>query len=205
VATLAAGALLSEVARHPARATPCYFNRGGAQYRVVHTPRLQLGDAPWPRFPAARPTRWTSFGRRCPSGPERVTASRSNTGSPFRTGWLPATAHAPIDTGVGQRVIHSAAITGLRHDTNYEYRVRHWRAGMVINAYQHVFHTDYRGSDAPFTFAAYGDSAENWRVHNFRAVQRQINDSPAAFALTLGDNIYPAGLHRSRTPALIHC
>ena len=199
VATLAAGALLGEGGAAPSESYALLSQPGAEpQYRVVHTPRLQLGDAPLAPFPGSATDQVDVLWQTVPIGPgtsDRFTVDYRLAGS--ARAWLPATAHAPIDTGVGQRVIHSAAITGLRYDTDYEYRVRHWRAGMVINAYQHVFHTRLpAGSDAPFTFAAYGDSAENWRVQNFRAVQRQINDSPAAFALTLGDNIYPAGLHQ---------
>jgi len=99
------------------------------------------------------------------------------------------------------QVNHSATISGLSYDTEYEYRVNHLRAGQQIGSFQKTFRTCLPpGDPSPFTFVAYGDSADLAVIQNFRSVQNQINQLDAAngvaLSLSLSDNAYPFGRHR---------
>ena len=82
------------------------------------------------------------------------------------------------------------------YDTDYEYRVTHLRAGEIVDTYQETFRTRLpAGDDAPFTFAAYGDS-QSRDPARLRAIHDQISQLDPAFALLLGDNAYNDGVHR---------
>jgi hypothetical protein len=111
--------------------------------------------------------------------------------------WTAATPNPPIVTGVGTRMIHSATVSGLDWNTQYEYRVEHRRAEKVIAEFGNVFRTRLAAGDPePFTFVAYGDSAVSGILGaGFQSVQRRINTLEPAFAVLLGDNIYEFGSH----------
>jgi len=168
------------------------------QYQVHHPPYVQLGDAQlggandqmeilWQTIPAGGGSE-DSF-----SVEYRLAGSET---------WAPAGINAPLITfpTIEGRINHSATITGLQYDMNYDYRVQHFRAGGVIDSFQNTFRTRLPPGDAsPYTFVAYGDSATRNSNANFRAVQNQINQldaaSGVAFTLLLGDNAYVTGTH----------
>jgi hypothetical protein len=110
---------------------------------------------------------------------------------PPELAWIPVPQVNKLETGIQDRVMHSAVIRGLDWNTTYEYRVHHRRAGEIVATYQHDFRTRLPAGDPrAFSFAAYGDSAYGAVLENFRSVQRQINQSAADFALLLGDHAY---------------
>lgn len=166
------------------------------QYRVNHTPYLQLGDAPlgsatdqveimWQTVPAG-------FGNEDAFAVEYRAAGASD--------WTAAGPIGRLDTGVEDRTVFSSVVQGLDFDADYQYRVTHLRAGEQVGVYQDTFRTRLPAGDPrPFTFAAYGDSAYINRIGNFLAVQDRINQIDAqegvAFTLSLGDNAYLAGTH----------
>jgi len=166
------------------------------QYVVRHPPRLQLGDAPLAGFAGSETDQieilWQTV--RAHSGTQDgflVEYRRVGDAT-----WSEAGPIATIDTGVETRIIHSVEIDGLSYDTDYEYRVTHLRADEIVETYQETFHTRLpAGDDAPFTFAAYGDSLTR-SASDFRVVQDRINRLDPAFALLLGDNTYDDGAHR---------
>jgi len=166
------------------------------QYVLQHTPRLQLGNAPLAGYPGGDQDQVELLWQTIPGGTGtqdtfQVEYRPSGTLGP----WTPVTAVSPTNTGVGGRVVHANPITGLNWDADYEYRVRHLRAGVLAAAYQHTFHTRLPAGDpTSFAFAAYGDSAAG-NAAGFRAVQARINQLDPAFAVLLGDNVYEAGSH----------
>jgi hypothetical protein len=102
---------------------------------------------------------------------------------------------APVEsaTGPGSRVDHWADFTGLDYNREYEYRIRHIRAGPV-QTWTQAFSTRLASHDPrPFAFAAYGDSAWSEEIAPFEAVQRAVGESGASFTLLLGDNAYNSG------------
>ncbi len=173
------------------------------ELEVKHNPRLQLGDAPLDGYVGSEDDQIEILWQTIPTG---MTGNDSFTVEYRLVGALAWTAAGPIttqNTGVQSRVIHSAEIDGLDFDTDYEYRVQHWRGDAVLlTTYQDTFHTRLPIGDlSSFTFAAYGDSAGISSIANFRDVQNRINlldASPSvdvAFSLLLGDNIYNSGSH----------
>jgi hypothetical protein len=168
------------------------------QYVVYQTPRLQPGNAPLLGTPAYTGTDqvdilWQT--KTVGTGQLdsfQVSYRRAGTTDP----WQSATLNDPLDVGQETRVVHSATILGLAWDSDYEYRVTHLRAGEVLAAYQHSFHTRLAPGDSkPFDFVAYGDSTSGGQG-GFPSVQTRINQIDPAFALLLGDNAYEYGLHR---------
>lgn len=165
------------------------------QYAVKQAPRLQPGNAPLMGYPGGELDRVDLLWQTIPAG--------AGTSDSFVVDWRPvgggdwqaAGLNTAIDTGVEGRIVHSATITGLAWDADYEYRVRHLRAADVVTTYQHAFHTRLAaGDDASFSFVAYGDSASGTAA-GFRTVQARINQVDPAFAVLLGDNVYAVGSH----------
>jgi hypothetical protein len=200
VASIAAGALAQgDADETPIEAFAMPFRLDlSAQYLVKHNPRLQPGNMPLVPFAGSERDRVDVLWQTVPLGNlthDRFTVQYRRAGSDGP--WQTATLNDAIDTGFGGRVIHSATIDGLEYDADYEYRVRHLREdGALVNTYQYPFHTRLpAGSDKPFTFSAYGDSADIRVVGNFRSVQGRINRSPSAFSVSLGDNVYTYGRH----------
>ena len=167
-----------------------------AQYLVKHTPRLQLGDAPLAGYAGSSLDQveilWqTVTGGSGTQDSFSVEYRLAGTTDP----WLAGSAASQINTGAGSRINHSSVITGLNWDTDYEYRVRHLRAGVVVDTYQHTFRTRLQAGDATsFSFAAYGDSASG-DASGFRQVQSRVNQIDPAFTVLLGDNVYNSGTH----------
>ena len=165
------------------------------QYAVKQAPRLQPGNAPLVGYPGSEFDRVDLLWQTVPAG-----AGASDS---FVVDWRPvgggdwqaAGLNTVIDTGVEGRLVHSATITGLGWDADYEYRVRHLRSVDVVATYQQAFHTRLAaGDDTAFSFVAYGDSASGTAA-GFRAVQARINQIDPAFAVLLGDNVYAVGSH----------
>jgi len=165
------------------------------QYAVKQAPRLQPGNAPLMGYPGGDLDRVDLLWQTIPAG--------AGTSDSFVVDWRPvgggewqaAGLNTAIDTGVEGRLVHSATITGLAWDADYEYRVRHLRAADIVTTYQHAFHTRLAaGDDASFSFVAYGDSASG-SAAGFRTVQARINQVDPAFAVLLGDNVYAVGSH----------
>ena len=199
LATIGAGA----ISQNDGQSTPLdpfqlsFVLQGPAQYRVHQQPRLQLGDAPLAPFAGSATDQVDILWQTVPAGlgvqDTFVVQFREADGE---APWMDAVLNTPIDTEVEQRIVHSATATGLAYDSEYEYRVRHVRENVVVETYQDTFRTRLAvGDTTPFVFAAYGDSAYIPTIQNFRAVQGQINQSPAVFGLLLGDNIYNNGRH----------
>jgi len=167
------------------------------QYVVKHNPRLQLGDAPLTGFSGSELDQveilWQTQSGGIGTADLFLTEYRlAGAMGP----WIPVTGTSQINTGVDNRIVHSLPILGLHWNTEYEYRIRHVRAGVLVNSYQHVFQTRHQaGVATPFSFAAYGDSAYTPNVQNFRGVQSRINQLDPAFTLLLGDNVYNTGSH----------
>jgi len=169
-------------------------NPSAAEYLVKHPPRLQPGDTPLPGYAGSDLDRVDVLWQTVPAGAgsdDSFTVDVRITGG----GWRAVTPAAPVETGVDGRLVWSASLTGLAWNSDHEYRVRHLRAGVVVAEYAAPFRTRLRAGDAaPFSFAAYGDSAAGGSA-GFRAVQGRINQSGAAFAVLLGDNAYSSGSH----------
>ncbi len=160
-------------------------------FTINQPPRLQIGDAQLGSATDQVALIWQTTGSN--SGDSFVVEYRpANSNDSWQTASTPTT----IDTTTGGRLNHETTITGLDYDSNYEYRVQHFRNGSLINTYQDSFETRLpAGDQTPFTFAAYGDSAYINGNSGFREVQGQINQSSAEFALLLGDNAYNSGTH----------
>jgi len=165
------------------------------QWVVNHEPRLQPGNAPLVGYPGSEFDRVDVLWQTMPAGggtEDSFTVEYRAVGSGV---WIAAAVNPPIDTGVGGRVVRSASITGLDWNADYEYRVRHLRAGGLVAEYAHDFRTRLAAGDAtPFSFVAYGDSASPSPT-GFRAVQARINQIDPSFAVLLGDNVYNVGSH----------
>ncbi|MFO0875987.1 MAG: Ig-like domain-containing protein [Gemmataceae bacterium] len=166
------------------------------QFTVKHTPRLQLGDAPLTGFAGSDRDRVDILWQTIPATGGTQDSFTVEYRAEGATPWHATGLNTPIDTGVEGRVVRSATISGLDWNSNYEYRVRHWRADVVVGQYQNVFHTRLEeGDDSAFTFVAYGDSATGSAL-GFRQVQSRINQMAPDFAVLLGDNVYTYGSHQ---------
>lgn len=153
------------------------------QYDVNHTPYLQLGNAALGSATDQIEILWQTK----PAGAGTDDSFTVEYRLDGATTWISAGAPGTIITGVEDRINHTAPITGLLYDTSYEYRVVHNRAGSPVATYQDTFQTRLApGSTKSFTFAAYGDSAELASNTAFRAIQNQLNQTNAAFALFVG-------------------
>jgi hypothetical protein len=166
------------------------------QYLMKQTPRLQPGNAPLSGFAGGDFDQVDILWQTVPDGAgtedsfevEYRLAASANP-------WTAAGAVTQEPTDDGGRVMHLSTILGLEWDTDYEYRMIHRRADVIVNTYQRTFHSRLQAGDAqPFTFVAYGDSAADGAV-DFRPVQARINQMDPAFSMLLGDNIYYYGTH----------
>ena len=166
------------------------------EYFVNHPPRLQPGNAPligtsaFDGFDQVDVLWQTETGGEGTSDAFVTEYRRAE-----ELGWIPAIDNDSFPTDVGTRVMHSASLKMLEWDTSYEYRVKHLRAGEVIETYQNTFQTRLPAGDpSPFSFAAYGDSAVRNR-QDFNTVQARINQTDPDFSVLLGDNFYTFGTH----------
>lgn len=167
------------------------------QYAIHYPPRLQPGNAPLIGTPAYRDSDqvdilWQTLPAGDGNDDSFVVEFR-----PADLGeWRVVPQQAPHDIGFQSRLMHTATIDGLAWDQAYEYRVQQWRAGKVVESYEHEFQTRLAPGDRQaFRFAAYGDSARADRIQSFRNVQSRISDMNLDFSVLLGDNIYTFGLH----------
>ncbi len=166
-------------------------------FTVNHTPYLQLGNAPLTGYGSGLDQAeliWQTTGTQ---GTDAFTAQVRLTGD---LNWSNVTLNADMNTGVddgpGVRINHSATLTGLSFNDDYDYLITHVRDGSPIATYQDTFHTRLGSDDqSDFTFVTYGDSASGDPPTNFIAVQNRINLIDPAFSLLLGDNVYSSGTH----------
>lgn len=166
------------------------------QFQVNHAPYLQLGDAALGDANDQMEIWWQTI----PAGSGNADTFEVLYRQAGFSTWKDAALNRVIDTGVEGRINHSATISDLLYDTEYEYRVNHVRATQSIGSFQNVFKTRQPpGDPSPFTFVSYGDSAFWYDIENFRSVQNQINQldetAGVAFSLPLGDNAYWYGMH----------
>lgn len=168
------------------------------QYVVHQSPRLQPGNAPLYGTPSYRGTDqvdilWQSI---------TVGDGTSDRFEVRYRRWDQVISqvvrlNAPIDTGVNNRIIHSATITGLDWNSRYDYVVSHYRGTELLASYDAEFKTRLApGDPTPFTFTAYGDSASGTST-GFKQVQTRINELAPDFNLLLGDNFYEFGTHEN--------
>jgi len=168
------------------------------QYVVHQPPRLQPGNVPLAGTPADTgrdqiDILWQTRTVAAGTSDDFLVSFRA----PTDATWTFVSLNPVLDTGDDTRLIHSATLRDLEWDADYDYRVDHRRLGALVDRYEHSFHTRLATNDSrSFTFVAYGDSAAPGLLGDgFRAVQSRINDSDAAFAVLLGDNIYEFGTH----------
>lgn len=179
--------------RRPLRIEPLEDRRLLA-FAVNHTPYIQLGNAALDGYNAGldqAEVLWQTTGTQ---DTDTFTAEVRETGT---TPWTSVSLNAQINTGVGGRIVHSATLTNLNFNDDYDYQITHLRGGNPIATYgPSTFHTRLNANDASnFTFATYGDSASGDPPTNFIAVQNRINALNPAFSLLLGDNVYSSGTH----------
>ena len=165
-------------------------------YKVNHSPHLQLGDAPLDGFKGSETDQVELMWQTVPGGGSGtdsfvVEYRLANSSGP----WSKASGSREVNPiGSGGRVNHSVEMDGLAYNTEYEYRVQHFRGNTVVETFQDTFQTRLKaGDNTSFSFAAYGDSAYRGNIGGFRSVQNRINQSGVDFSLLLGDNIYDSG------------
>lgn len=171
------------------------------QYRVHQPPRVQLGNAPLPGSAAFDGSDqieilWQTM----PAGngtDDSFQVKLRRAGAAPSDPWSVASSSSQMETNVGGRTMHAAVFQGLAWNTSYDYEVSHYRRGEVVGQYNARFQTRLApGDPTPYTFAAYGDSAiAGTGLAGFRKVQQRISESPAAFSVLLGDNMYDFGTH----------
>ena len=168
-----------------------------AQYSVNQSPRLQLGDAPLTGYAGSSLDQIAILWQTVSGGSgtqDSFTVQYRLAGT--TNAWQFSGAIAQTVTGVGGRIVHETSIAGLQWNSRYEYRVRHLRAGGLVQQWNNEFHTRLQSGDSSsFSFVAYGDSASASSLTGFRNVQSRINQMDPAFAVLLGDNVYTAGSH----------
>jgi len=166
------------------------------QYQVNHSPYVQLGNAQLGGVNDQMEIWWQTISA---GGGSNDSFSVDYRLSETET-WTSVGINPALYTGVDGRINHSATITGLNYDTDYDYRVKHLRVGQEISSFQNTFRTRLPAGDtSPYTFVAYGDSAGLSTIGNFRSLQNRINQLDANrgvdFTLLLGDNAYNYGKH----------
>lgn len=195
-ASIAAGMISDTIGTGLDAFSKSFVIAANPQFTVNQNPRLQPGNAPLANYPGGNLDRADILWQTIPAGAgtqDTFTVQYRVSGA---TVWQAATLNADIATNVESRVVHAASISGLNWNSNYEYRVRHWRADVIVAQYQSTFRTRLQAGDAtPFTFAAYGDSASDIAT-GFRQVQGRINQNNPSFTVLLGDNLYDAGTHQ---------
>lgn len=141
------------------------------QYVVNHEPRLQLGNAPLVGFSGSSADQVEIMWQTVPAGPGTHDDFQIQYRKVVDSTWTDAGPASKLNTGVEGRINHSVAIQGLAYHTDYRYRVRHRVAGVLIESYEATFHTRLpAGDNSSFSFAAYGDSANNSTIDDFSAV-----------------------------------
>jgi hypothetical protein len=194
--TLDAGSILGGAGEALEAFSRTYTVASVPQLTVKHNPRLQPGNAPLVGFTGSETDRVDILWQTIPGGAgsqDTFTVQFRPAGS--GAAWQSATLNSDIVTGVENRVVRSATVTGLAWNSDYEYRVRHLRGDVVVEQYQHEFRTRLAaGDESNFSFVAYGDSASGTAT-GFREVQSRINQVDPSFAVLLGDNVYNAGTH----------
>lgn len=168
-----------------------------AQFTINHSPRLQLGDQPLDGYAGSATDRVELLWQTMSAG----SGTQDSFAVDYRLAastdpWIAAPATSQIVIPTGGRINHYTTITGLAYDTDYEYRIRHQQADVIVDEYASTFRTRLdAGDQTVFTFAAYGDSADINDIAPFRSVQDRINTVDPAFAVLLGDNVYDSGTH----------
>ena len=167
------------------------------RYSVKHQPRLQPGNMPLAPYPGSETDQIELVWQTLPIGDGEVdqfTVEYRHVDDSDR--WHSVDLNETLPTGVDGRDVWSATIRELEYNSLYEYRVRFLRGPLVLRTYQDQFRTRLPvGSEQPFSFAAYGDSAWGTNITGFRDIHRQLNDSDVAFTLQLGDTAYNVGSH----------
>ena len=159
---------------------------------INQDPRLQIGDAPLNSSTDQAALIWQTTGE-SENDLFFVQYRPTNSDTPWQTASRPTT----FDVNTEDRLNHATTITGLDYNREYEYRVLHGRNNVLVDFYYDKFQTRLApGDETNFSFVAYGDSASIDDNSGFRAVQSQINNTDAEFALLLGDNAYYDGTHR---------
>lgn len=167
------------------------------QYSIDHNPRLQLGNAPLVGYAGSSTDQMEVLWQTVSAG----AGTQDSFSVEYRLAgssgaWLATPATSLISTGIGGRINHFTTMTGLSYATQYEYRMRHRQADVIVKEFTDTFRTRNPAGDAStFTFATYGDSASLNGVANFRSVQNQINALDPRFVVLLGDNVYDTGSH----------
>jgi molybdopterin-binding protein len=170
------------------------FTIAESQYAMKYNPRIQLGNAPLAGFSGSDFDQiellWQTVTIGSGTQDQFLVDYRlANNGT-----WSSVSNLSQVDMGEGQRVNHSAAISGLMFDADYDYRVRHVSGSVTVASFETTFRTRLQAGDASsFSFVAYGDSAYLENNNNFRVVQTRINQVDPDFALLLGDNVYQDG------------
>ncbi len=189
-------ALLAASVEVAAEETPAAVETVEPQYQIKHSPRLQLGDAPLDGYAGSETDQIDILWQTISAGTgteDTFEVEYRLAGDPS---WIATGPIQVLDTEVETRLVHSVEVDGLDYDTDYEYRVRHLRDGDELAVYQETFHTRLPvADDEPFTFVAYGDSANIWSPSHFQEVQDRINQIDPAFAVLTGDNVYHVGTH----------
>lgn len=170
------------------------------QYSVWQTPRLQLGNAPLTGYAGSDTDQVELLWQTRPAGSgseDRFTVDVRLAGS---AAWSPGGTIQQLAQPVDGRIVFSSRLDGLQYASDYEYRVQHWSGDVLLGDYSSPFRTRLAaGASTPFSFVAYGDSADPSTIGQFRSVQGRINaldqTSPLAFAMLLGDNTYSSGTH----------
>jgi Bacterial Ig domain/Calcineurin-like phosphoesterase len=194
--SIASGALTDMAGTGLDAFTKSFTVATAGQFVVHHNPRLQPGNAPLVGYPGSELDRVDILWQTVPDDigtQDNFTVEHRLVGGAT---WQNTSLNTAINTTVGGRIIHSASIAGLNWSSNYEYRVRHFRGDVILNQYMSSFRTRLAVNDTtPFTFAAYGDSANGVNPIGFRQVQSRINQMNPAFSVLLGDNVYNVGSH----------
>jgi hypothetical protein len=170
------------------------------QYSVHQTPRLQLGNAPLTGFAGSATDQVELLWQTKPAGSGTQDRFSVDVRLAGTASWSPGGVIQQLAQPVDGRIVFSSRLDGLQYASDYEYRVQHWSGDVLLAEYSAPFRTRLpAGESTPFSFVAYGDSADPSTISQFRSVQARINSldqvSPLAFAMLLGDNTYSSGTH----------
>ncbi len=170
------------------------------QYSIYQSPRLQLGNAPLVGYTGSDTDQVEVLWQTKPAGTGSQDSFTVDVRLAGTTAWSPGGTIQQLAQPVDGRIVFSSRLGGLQYATDYDYRVQHWSGDVLLKEYISPFRTRLpAGSTAPFSWIAYGDSADPSTIQQFRSVQARINSldqvSPLAFAMLLGDNTYTTGTH----------
>lgn len=166
---------------------------------INYPPYLQLGNAPVYAAADQASLQWQTFG----NADSFDVYYRELGGS----AWIDAGDPAVLNTGVESRYEYSRVLSGLRFDSDYEYRVERRVAGSVVEQWQREFHTRLApGDSSSFSFMTYGDTADS-RTPDVTPRMAQLTESlDVDFGIVIGDVVQNSGVHaeydRRHTPAL---